>query len=93
MTTVNRGTSWWAEVVPMSPAEKKHYDETYQVTEFSHPDEVIETAKWGNIRFKLYLELEMRRWMEANLRDSWVRENAEGLIALFSWRKYYRNVE
>ena len=71
---------------------KKKDDDTYQVTEWEAPYLLIASARHGDITWKRYLELEMRRWMEANLRDSWVRENAEGLIALFSWRKYYREV-
>ena len=60
----------------------------YQVTEWGHPDEPVLTANHGSLTYQRWLELESVRWMEKNLRDSWVRENPEGLIALFSWRKY-----
>ena len=67
-------------------------DRHYQVTEFGHPDEPIETARWGVITYKQYLELESVRWMESNLRDSWLQENEEGLVALFAPRDYMRPV-
>lgn len=59
----------------------------YQVTVWGHPDEVLET-RHGNITYKHYLETESRRWMEGNMRDSWIRINPEGLVAMFTWRKY-----
>lgn len=64
----------------------------YQVTEWGHPDDGVTTANHGTMSYQRWLEFESIRWMEKNLRDSWVRENPEGLVALFSWRKYMADV-
>jgi hypothetical protein len=64
----------------------------YQVTEWGHPDEPMETCRYGTVTYKQYLEIESIRWMESNLRDSWLQENEEGLVALFSLRDYMRPV-
>jgi hypothetical protein len=83
----------WTYTAPHIPdVAKKKVDDAYQVTEWGHPYEMIESARFGPITYKRYLELESVRWMETNLRDSWLRENKEGLVALFSWRKYAANV-
>lgn len=88
MTPFNRVVAAWVKEAPVKPVT----DDTYQVTEFAHPDEPIDTARYGVMAYKRYLELESIRWMEQNLRDSWVQENQEGLVALFSWRKYAARV-
>ena len=89
----NEAANQWVYAAPHIPdVAKKTYDDTYQVTEWGHPYETVETALYGPITYKRWLELESVRWMTVNLRDSWLRENKEGLVALFSWRKYYREV-
>jgi len=72
-------------------ANAKLHDDTYQVTVWGHPYDVVETPL-GQITYKRWLEIESVRWMEANLRDSWLREDKEGLVALFSHRKYMKEV-
>lgn len=69
-----------------------NFPNEYQVTEWEHPDASIETCQWGTIKYRLWLELESRRWLEQNLRPSWIRENPEGLIALWASRSHYANV-
>lgn len=84
MITLHRRLSLWAQQPPAPPVR----DDTYQVTEFERPDLPIYTARYGTLAYERWLEMESVRWMEQNLRDSWVQRNSEGLVALFSWRKY-----
>lgn len=88
MIAFHRRVAMWANEAPVRPIK----DDSYQVTEWGHPDEPIETARYGPLAYERWLELESIRWMEQNLRDSWVQRNSEGLVALFSWRKYAARV-
>jgi len=69
----------------------KVYPGEYQVTELGHPDEMIDT-QWGRITYKNWLQCESVRWMETNLRQSWIRQNPEGLVCLVSMKQYQKPV-
>lgn len=56
---------------------------SHQVTEWSHPHEPIDT-QWGRVLHAHWLQLESDRWLELNFRRAYVRENPEGLVALFT---------
>lgn len=64
----------------------------YLVSTPGHPDEVFDT-QWGRITYKNWCQCEALRHMETNLRQCWIRQNPEGLIALVSLKQYQRPVE
>ena len=63
-------------------------DESYQVTEWTHPDDPI-NSQWGTITHLQWLNLEGMRWRE-KWREAWVAENNEGLVCLMSLREYMK---
>ena len=75
----------------MSPYEENHgfklYDAEFLVTEPAPGDEQIET-QWGRMSYKNWLNCESQRWTEKNFRQSWIRQNPEGLVALVSLKEY-----
>lgn len=79
----------------MSSYENEHgfklYSEEFLVTDPSPPDEMIDT-QWGRMSYKNWLQCESVRHMEKNLRQSWIRMNPEGLVALVSLREYQKEV-
>jgi hypothetical protein len=70
----------------MSDERKK-----FQVTIEAHPQDAIET-QWGRVRYKQWLLLEAERW-QGKWREAWVEEvGKEGLIALFTWAEYQKEI-
>ena len=69
----------------------------YQVSEFTPPNETITTiidATVMKVPYIKWLEIEIDRWANnANARESWVMQDKEGMVALFSWAEYQRPVD
>lgn len=45
--------------------------ETYQVTEWASPSSWIQ-SQWGKIHYERWLQREIDRWFEKDLREAWV---------------------
>lgn len=69
----------------------------FQVTEFTPPNETITTiidATVMKVPYIKWLEIEIDRWAHnANARESWVMQDKEGMVALFSWAEYQKPVD
>lgn len=63
----------------------------HQVTEWGHPNEMVRTCH-GTIRYSSWLYAECERWAN-KWRRAYVRENNEGLVAMFTEDTEMRPVE
>lgn len=54
-----------------------------QVTIWGKPDAFMATY-YGNIIYKHYLQLEIDRWKDKDMRNGWIEVNAKGDVAMFT---------
>jgi len=59
----------------------------YQVTEWSHPDEVLPNTQWGGITYDRWIRCEIGRWATKDDFGIWIeKQKNTDYIALFAYR-------
>jgi hypothetical protein len=63
----------------------------YRVTEWGHPEDRIET-QWGTIYYHRWLQKEAERWRN-KWREAWTEANSEGLVAMYTFAEYQKEIK